>query len=177
MLNVTIFKMNCKILASLLFGLIFFMVSCSKPNPQEAWKKLAEQEISATDSTKLRALEEDLYNFYKNYPESAEAPQALFKSARLLESRSQDQEALERYAQVDYRYPQSAEAAQAMFLAAFLYNNKLSDTAKARSGYESFLNRFPAHELSAAARFELNAIGKTPDLLLFNSDTTTFKLK
>jgi tetratricopeptide (TPR) repeat protein len=149
--------------------------ACSKKNSEPVWQSLTEKEKSAQDSTSIRALRDGLYQFYKTFPDSAHAAEALLKSARIDESMGNVREAINQYAEIDLRYPESTESATALFLTGFAYNNQLSDTTRARAALEKFLKKNPNHPLAQAAQFELQTLGMTLDRILINQDTVTVK--
>ena len=43
----------------------------------------------------------------------------------------------------------------------YIYANILNDTKSAQIEYESFLNKFPDHELSPSVKFEIDYLGKS----------------
>ena len=53
-----------------------------------------------------------------------------------------------------------------MFVIGFIYNNNLQMLDSARAAYLAFLQRFPNHDLSASAKFELENLGRTPDAII-----------
>jgi hypothetical protein len=53
-----------------------------------------------------------------------------------------------------------------LFLSGFIYNNDLRQLDSAKIVYETFLKKYPDHELAASARFELETLGKDPSQTL-----------
>ena len=43
----------------------------------------------------------------------------------------------------------------------YIYANVINDTKSAEAEYESFLKKFPDHELSPSVKFELEYLGKS----------------
>lgn len=60
----------------------------------------------------------------------------------------------------DKNYP------NALFLRGFILANNLNQMDSAKSVYNYFLKRYPNHELVPSVKFELQNLGKSPDLLL-----------
>ena len=58
------------------------------------------------------------------------------------------------------KYPDNKYAAESQFMIGFVYANSAVDTLKARGAYNTFLERYPDHELVSSVQFELKYLGK-----------------
>ncbi len=70
------------------------------------------------------------------------------------------EKAVEAYRKVTTDFENSAEVPHARFMIGYIYSNILSEYEKARLEYQSFLEKYPDHELSTSVKFELEWMGK-----------------
>jgi outer membrane protein assembly factor BamD (BamD/ComL family) len=68
--------------------------------------------------------------------------------------------AINEYRKVLSQFSGSGQEAHAQFMIGYIYANILKDSAKAKNEYQTFLTRFPKHDLSPSVRFELDFLGK-----------------
>ena len=95
------------------------------------------------------------------YPRSELRPVALYKAGIVYtNSEVNDFEAaVARFQQVIDDHSDSEEASRCQFMIGFVYANSVSDTAKARAAYMTFLEKYPDHELAASVQWELDHLG------------------
>lgn len=105
---------------------------------------------------KTRYLIEEYRRFAERFPQHEEAPEMLFRAANM------QADVFERYGiaiglfkQVADQWPESEQAPRAQFLAGYSYHHQLDETKEARKAYQTFLTRYPEHELRQAVEDEL----------------------
>ena len=69
-------------------------------------------------------------------------------------------EAIHHYRSVVDNFPETREEPHAQFMIGYIYANVLDDSENARVEYNSFLQKYPDHELTPSVKFELDFIGK-----------------
>jgi TolA-binding protein len=132
---------------------------------------------SAKESIKNNNIPEAIISYealVEEYPESKEAPEALFLLARIYQNKMiknlSDKESLEKAAQIYKeiydKYPQSERAPLSLFMSGFIQANDLKDYTKATSLYNLFLEKYPGHEWASQAKVELDNMGLSPDEIL-----------
>jgi TolA-binding protein len=154
----------------ILFAIALFLVGCGKKSEQD-YLDLAQQNIKNKKVTEAVNVYEE---FVKEYPESNSAPHALFEIAALYQNRlvpdMTEVQSLEKSAEyfrkVYENYPESSEAPKSLFLSGFIRANEMNNFDEATKIYNLFLDRYPSHELAAAARQELDNMGLSPDEIL-----------
>jgi N-acetylmuramoyl-L-alanine amidase len=106
----------------------------------------------------------------KKYPNSAQAPKALFMEGKLYEQvygyfwkKSDLESAINAYKGVVEKYSESPVADDALFRQAKLYETKLKDKKKAVELYRQTVDSFPKSDMAQQAREELNAINIKDD--------------
>ncbi|GIV35058.1 MAG: hypothetical protein KatS3mg031_2593 [Chitinophagales bacterium] len=101
--------------------------------------------------------------FVQEHPKSKKAPEMLLKAADLYRSMQQPQNALKLYQEIESSYPEFEKIPQIIFLEGFTYENELNDLNAARERYETFLQKYPNHELADDVEFSLKNLGKSPE--------------
>lgn len=156
------------ILLMVTFSIIF--VACSGEN---------EKDLMSSAKTKIqdKLYADALVDFEKivnNFPETDEAGLAYLEMAKLYQGRAiktlSEKEsyikAVEYYQVVSNEYSHIEEAPGALFMSGFLLANEIRDLDNAKITYESFLSKYPDHELAASAQSELDNLGLTPEEIL-----------
>jgi tetratricopeptide (TPR) repeat protein len=150
---------------------LFTLASCTPP--QEKTRKqidAAEKALMADSSlTPDRAKANELIKLYISYADQFQDDTAagsyLFKAGDIAFRIRQPQQALELFGRVQ-RYPANPKAAVALFLQGFINETELNDKAKAKSYYESFLEKYPNHELANDVRVTIANLGKSDEELV-----------
>ena len=156
------FESNMKTSVTIL-TLILLFSSCTKMSEQDAMKQ--------GDAALEKKQYDEAIKFFeivaKEYPESANAPKALFLLAGIhLNGKKDSDKAMKAYQDLYENYPKNEMAPKALFTAAFTYANQLNAYEKAKGLYKLFLERYPNHEMAASARTELENIGIDPNVVL-----------
>ncbi|HRI61101.1 MAG TPA: tetratricopeptide repeat protein [Saprospiraceae bacterium] len=90
----------------------------------------------------------------------------ILKAAGLAKTIENPHKAVELYTQLAEGMPNHPKAPTALFMLGFVYENDLGDLAKARSVYESFLQKYPDDPgFADDAKFSLENLGVPPDSL------------
>ncbi|MFK7925365.1 MAG: tol-pal system YbgF family protein [Bacteroidia bacterium] len=90
---------------------------------------------------------------------SAEGPEDMYRAADLYSASFEYKEAVNIYDQIIDQHADHKRAADALFAKGFIYNDKIGDTAQARSAYEQFLRQYPDHQMVQAAQTEIQLLG------------------
>lgn len=77
------------------------------------------------------------------------------------------EKAEEYFAKVLQDYPAGLFSSKALFMVAYINANHIKNYDKARKYYSEFLEKYPDHELAAAAKYEIENMGKEIDELPF----------
>lgn len=98
-----------------------------------------------------------------SYPNSASSPSYLYKAAEVAKSIKSTQKALTLYDWILDEYPNFEKAATTLFIKGFIIENELGNDVLARSVYDSFLEKYPKHELADDVEFLIENLGKTDE--------------
>lgn len=156
-----------------LFICSLFLIGCQSKSDQDYF--------DSADKSWNEGKYEEAINSYntlvEEYPDSKNAPLALFKIGNLYQSRiiktlpprQNSLKAVEAYTNLYEKYPQSEEAPKALFMIGYIQANELFQYAEAKKTLHSFLEKYPRHELKFSAEIELENIGKSPDEIFRNN--------
>ena len=161
------------ILSYSLLGIISCTTS-SRPQSLEELERSYQEMLNGNpgvDPDTLRAIAQQLGTKYLEQVEkdslTATASQYLYKAASLYEVGFMDPNyALILYDRLLQNYPNSAHVPEALFKTGFIYHNTLNDLVKAKETFETFIQRFPDHELAVSAQSEIENLGLSPDSIL-----------
>lgn len=152
----------------LLLVLVVFS-GCGKKNNAELWSE-------AVEFQKNNKVDEAVKSYQKlvdEFPESYEAPKAMFEMAKIYHSKgmkSSDRNALDKavqyYRNVFDKYPSSNEAPKALFMIGFIQSNDLGNYDAAKATYTLFIQKYPAHEMRESAQKEIDNMGLSPEEIL-----------
>lgn len=114
----------------------------------------------------------------EEYPESEQAPEALYQMATIYQSAlipnySKEEslrKAISSFTSVYEKYPENKYAPVSLFMSGFIQANELQNFDDATKTYNLFLQKYPKHELSSSARQELENMGLAPDEILKKSE-------
>jgi TolA-binding protein len=85
-----------------------------------------------------------------------------------VQSDESNKKAVEYYRDLYKNFPKSEEAPKALFMSGFILANNLNKLDEAKMTYQTFLDKFPKHELAPQIKIELENLGKTPEEILEN---------
>jgi outer membrane protein assembly factor BamD (BamD/ComL family) len=149
-----------KLLALAVPALLIVLAGCSGRPAAELYSegRKAEEEKNFT-------LALELYNeAVTNASEEAYAESSMYRIVMLSTNVEKDRsKVLAEEQRFLTLYPTSENAPTVMFMMAFMYNNEMHSLDSARHYYQTFLGKWPEHELAVSARFELENLGKSPE--------------
>ncbi|MEM6725099.1 MAG: tetratricopeptide repeat protein [Bacteroidota bacterium] len=99
-------------------------------------------------------------------PKAGATPANLYKAAEISRSTRNFDQAIELWAKIYENYPNYEKASTALFLQGYVYENDLRDNEKAKPFYETFIKKYPNHEMIESVKFSLNNLGKSPDEIM-----------
>ncbi len=154
-------------------GVVLFLAGCAKMTEDEMWQKAEQSRASGNVDSTIQMCQAIL----REYPDGKNASAALFMLGETYNGKNDFRAAVNYYGAFVKKYPDSSSTPLAMFFIGFIYNNNLQIADSARVAYQNFITRFPAHELAASAKFELDNLGKTPDEIIGMKKEITAKTK
>ncbi len=119
-----------------------------------AQKALSDSDPYDFSEEKARNLVGAYENYVKNVNDS-NTPAYLFSSGELYRSLKEFQKEIDVYERLIKEYPDYEKAPQSLFLLGFCYENNLGNLPKAKEAYESFIQKYPKHQMYQAAEFSL----------------------
>jgi TolA-binding protein len=155
---------------SLIFLILFLIVSCSKMSDQDYLDKASNLEKENKIPEAINSLE----TLLKELPESKLAPKALIQLAVIYQNhkvkdlpilKSYDR-AQQYFREVYDKFPNSEEAPSSLFMSAFILANNLHRYDDATASYKLFMEKYPKSPLITAAKDELDNMGLTPEEIL-----------
>jgi TolA-binding protein len=158
--------MKSAVLTIALVALAF--ASCSRRSPETVFT-----EASQAESQKNYPHAAEVYeSVVADYPASALAESSLVRLSNIYHTELKDaRKTLNAYQRCYTMFPASKDAPTMLFLTGWVYNNDLQQLDSARAVYETFLIKYPKHELAASAEFELKTLGRDPGDLLGSTQT------
>lgn len=157
---------------SALLLLVLFAVACNSNKDRdtfnEAEKKYNEKKYSEALADYKLVIEE--------YSSSDYAAKSLMKVGAMyqmflvpnVQTEESNKKAVEYYRQLFKNFSNSADAPKALFMSGFILANNLNKLDEAKLTYQTFLDKYPKHELAAQIKIELDNLGKTPEEILQN---------
>ena len=133
---------------------------------EEMENALFNAEDATFDKAKAQALVAAYEDFYKEHPDDPKSAEFLFRAGDLSKGLREANKAVALYKIVNEDFPEYEKSPLALFLQGFIYENDLGDYANAKVIYESFLEKYPDHEMAKDAKFSLQNLGKSPEELL-----------
>lgn len=148
----------------------FIVISCSTKSDRDIFD-------GATKLLEENKIPESISEFEKivtDFPESELAAQALIQLAGIYHGKKlptvSPRVSLEKADSLFYlvyqKYPNSNDAPLGLFMSGFIQANELEDYQKATATYNTFLNKYPDHEMAISAKQELENMGLTPEEIL-----------
>jgi len=145
------------------------LASASKDEVSEAIGT-AEKELYGSDNnnlefdkSKAQKLVDTYQVFTTKFPEDTSTANYLFKSAEVLRSLRKFNEAVGIYGTIVKDHDDFEKAPHSLFLQGFTYENDLKNNEEAKKCYESFVEKYPKHELADDVQFSLDNLGKSPE--------------
>lgn len=154
----------------LLFIPLVLLIACSKVSETELMES-AKQLIDNNNLTEAITIYEQIID---EYPESENTPKALVALAGIYQSKGDKtisdvenlNKAIQYYEMVYNKFPQSNDAPVSLFMIGYIQANELKNFDEATKNYNTFLEKYPNHEMAVAARQELDFMGLSPEEIL-----------
>ena len=147
------------------------LTSCTNPQQKYRDEISAAEKVLFADSTmiidKTKAGElMKLYIAYADqFQDDSSSADYLFKAGDIANNMRQPTEAIALFGRVR-RYQTYAKVPVALFLQGFITETELQDYGKAKEYYESFLQKYPNHQLTRDVQASLDNLGKSPEDLI-----------
>jgi outer membrane protein assembly factor BamD (BamD/ComL family) len=162
---------------SKVWGVIILTVvslAACKPSREEAIQKINIAEDSLKAGFSKGAPEDRLVenaiksyvDFADDYPKDSLAAHFLIKGGDYNRVLKKYDKAIELYQKVEKNFEGSEAAANALFLQGFVYENEIKDLDKAKERYNTFLQKYPNHQLATAAKYSIQNLGVSPEELV-----------
>ena len=172
-LNFQIFKFSNFSTANILPLLFLMLLSASCIRPQvKLQKEIKVKESFLMADTSIipeRQKANDMIKLYINYADKFQDDTAsgtyLFKAGDLAFKVRQPAQAVELFGRVQ-RYPTNQNVAVSLFLQGFIAETELNDKTQAKKYYESFLQKYPQHDLAGDVQITLANLGKSDEELV-----------
>jgi len=139
------------------------LYSCGNFTDEDLWIKIERAKANNNWDSTLQVSQ----RIIKEYPSGRYTGWARFAIAESYRFKNQPREALDNYKLFYEQYPEMQPAALSLFLTGYIYSNNLMMFDSAEIYYEEFLQKFPTHELVPSVKFELEAIRKNPQEVLY----------
>ncbi len=144
------------------------VVAC-KPGNQKLKDRIEMAEIKLLDSADVKPLDSfaarNVIGLYKEYvsrfPKDSLSPKYCFKTGELYNAIGVYDSAVYAWKIVTEQYDSTNLAAKSLYWMAFVTENNIGDQAKAIGLYQQFLQKYPTHQLAAAAQFSLENMNKS----------------
>lgn len=104
--------------------------------------------------------------YAKKFPKDDKSPEYLYKAGEVARSSNNIRKAVELLERLYDNYRSYEKAPQALFLAGFIYENDLKNLDKAKELYNTFVKKYPKHELAKSVEFSLQNLGKPADEII-----------
>ena len=118
------------------------------------------------NKTSALALIKNYALFADENPEDERAPAFLFKAGDISMGLEKSKLAIDYFNRVIDDYPEYEKVPYCMFLKGFVFENQIKDLSKAESSYRTFIEKYPDHDMTEAAKFSLQNLGKSPEQLI-----------
>ena len=128
--------------------------------------RLLKDSTAAKDEVAAYNLQVAYTDFSERYPDDAEAPEYLFKSANLSIGLGWGESAINILNKFIDVYPQHTRTPEALFYKAFVYDNQLNDDVKAGEVYRQYLEKYPTHDYVTSAEASIKNLGKSDEDLV-----------
>lgn len=143
--------------------------SMSKSDRLQIIKELEDKaysDVNKFDTTSALALVKNYSQYCDENKDDEMSPVFLFKAGDLSMAMRKSTIAIDFFNRIINDYPEFDKVAYSMFLVAFIYDDQLKDYESAKNSYNAFIEKYPDHEMTDAARFSIKNLGKSPEELI-----------
>ena len=99
-----------------------------------------------------------IFNFFGCSDKKSE--EEYFRTAQDFYSKEEFQSAIENYSKIVDYYPEGVNTAKSVFMIAYVYANHLKNYDEAKKYYTLFIEKYPDHDLTQSAQYELETLGQ-----------------
>lgn len=134
--------------------------------PQDRLQAMAEEVFVNPDKYGINKASAQRYvdaceAFALAYPTDSEAPMYLYRGAEMARTLRTFTKALSIYDWIEEKYPDFEKTPTTMFLKGFMLENDLNNKQKAKEVYNTFLAKYPNHDLADDIKFLIQNIDKS----------------
>ncbi len=148
---------------ALIVTAMVLLIGCSGQDASDLMNQAADLQQDGKNTEALALYEQ----VAKDFADSPEAPQAMFRCALIYVNEQQDPvKAATTYELIATKYPESEWGHKGLFAAAYTYANEINNLERAREAYQKYLKEYPDSSMAETARFELENLGRSPEELL-----------
>ena len=83
-----------------------------------------------------------------------------FQTAQDFFNKEEFQSAIENYSKIIDHYPDGINAPKSLFMIAYIYANHIKNYEEAKKYYTMFIEKYPDHDLTRSAEYELETLGQ-----------------
>ena len=149
---------------------VLVIAGCNR-NSAEKYMKQAK---TAVEQKKFNDAIKVFETLISEFPKDSLAPEALYQIGSLYQNKLvpgldpivSTEKAVSIFKSVFDKYPDSKQAPGCLFMCGFLQSNELNRYSEATVSYNTFLQKYPKHDMATAAKYELDNMGLTPEQVL-----------
>jgi len=104
--------------------------------------------------------------YARKFPKDDKSPDYLYKAGEVARSSNNIRKAVELLEKLYDDHRGYEKAPEALFLAGFIYENDLKNLDKAKELYNTFIKKYPEHELAKSVEFSIQNLGVPPDEII-----------
>ncbi|MEM9836631.1 MAG: tetratricopeptide repeat protein [Bacteroidota bacterium] len=132
----------------------------------EGFSQLTDPETGLLNEEAATEYVNNAMAFAKQSGQDTVAALPLYRAAEVARALGKPAQAIEIYQSVIDQYSSFSKAAEAQFMLAFSYDEDLNDLEKARTAYETFIDKYPTHGFADDAEMLLSNLGKSDEEIL-----------
>lgn len=99
-----------------------------------------------------------VFNFFVCSEKKSE--EEYFKTAQDFFNKEEFQSAIENYSKIIDYYPNGINSPKSLFMIAYIYANHIKNYEEAKKYYTMFIEKYPDHDLTRSAEYELETLGQ-----------------
>lgn len=112
-------------------------------------KNAAKEPLNSASANSVISLYE---NFLTAFPNDTLEPSMLFKAGELALNTNRSKVAIDYFLRITRKFPNDKKTPHALYLTGFIYDAQLNDDSTALKIYDSFLKKYPDHQLAETVK-------------------------
>lgn len=148
------------------------LAGCGKKSPKDYMKEAK----AGIDGKNIPAAVESYQKVANEYPDSPQAPEALFQLGTLYQNKmvtnvdpkASLEKAVDIFKSISDKYSEDKLAPKSLFMSGFILANDLKEFNRATVIFNVFLKKYPKSDLVNSAKEELDNMGLSPEEILKN---------